>query len=84
MFPALAENIAHGAGSDGSPRSIMRVWMHSGGHRHNVLDPQLRQIGVGVFVGNWKDYENTSMYTADFGAIRRRTRIMGWESGRTT
>jgi uncharacterized protein YkwD len=71
-YSALAENIAYGAGFDGSPRSIMRAWIHSDGHRHNILDPQLRQIGVGVFVGNWKGYENTSsMYTADFGARRR-------------
>jgi uncharacterized protein YkwD len=70
-YLTIAENIAYGSGSDGNPRRIMRAWMHSDGHRHNILDPQLRQIGIGVHVGNWKGYELTSMYTADFGAKRR-------------
>jgi len=70
-YSALAENIANGTGSHGSPRRIMRAWMHSDGHRRNILDPRLRQIGIGVFVGNWKGREGTSMYTADFGAKRR-------------
>lgn len=69
-YSTLAENIAYGAGSEGSPRRIMRAWMHSEGHRRNILDPRLRQIGIGVFVGNWKGREGTSMYTADFGAKR--------------
>jgi uncharacterized protein YkwD len=70
-YSALAENIAYGVGSDGSPRHIMSAWMHSDGHRHNILDPRLRQVGIGVFVGNWKGYEGTSMYTVDFGTKRR-------------
>jgi uncharacterized protein YkwD len=70
-YSALAENIAYGVGSDGSPRRIMSAWMHSDGHRHNILDPRLRQVGIGVFVGNWKGYEGTSMYTVDFGTKRR-------------
>ena len=70
-FSTIAENIAYGAGAAGSPRGIMREWMQSDGHRHNILDPQLRQIGIGVHVGTWKGQKNTSMYTADFGAKRR-------------
>jgi uncharacterized protein YkwD len=67
----MAENLAYGSGSDGSPRRIMRAWMHSDGHRYNILDPQLRQIGIGVHVGIWKGHKHTSMYTVDFGAKRR-------------
>ncbi|HEX5849751.1 MAG TPA: CAP domain-containing protein [Rubrobacter sp.] len=70
-YSTLAENIAYGSGSDGSPSRIMRAWMRSDGHRRNILDPRLRQIGIGVFVGNWKGREGTSMYTADFGARQR-------------
>ena len=67
----IAENIAYGAGSAGSPRRIMLLWMRSDGHRRNILDPKLREIGVGVHVDNWKGQDNTSMYTADFGTRRR-------------
>jgi uncharacterized protein YkwD len=70
-YSAMAENIAYGAGTAGSPRRIMSAWMHSDGHRRNILDPQLRQIGIGVYVGNWKGQKNTSVYTVDFGAKRR-------------
>ena len=45
-FFTMAENIAHGSGSAGNPRRIMRLWMHSDGHRHNILDPKLRQIAL--------------------------------------
>lgn len=31
------ENIAWGSGSLGTPRSIFRAWMHSPGHRENIL-----------------------------------------------
>ena len=70
-YSTLAENIAYGAGSDGGPRRITRTWMRSDDHRRNILDPRLRQIGIGVVGGNWKGREGTSMYTADFGARRR-------------
>jgi uncharacterized protein YkwD len=70
-YITMAENLAYGSGSDGSPRRIMRAWMHSDGHRYNILDPQLRQIGIGVHVGIWKGHKHTSMYTVDFGAKRR-------------
>jgi uncharacterized protein YkwD len=53
----MAENIAYGSGSAGKPRRIMRLWMHSDGHRRNILDPRLRQIGIGVHVGTWKGHK---------------------------
>ena len=70
-YSTMAENIAYGAGTACSARRIMRAWMHSDGHRHNILDRQLRQIGIGVHVGTWKGQKNTSVYTVDFGAKRR-------------
>lgn len=48
---AVAENIAYGSGALGTPRSIVRAWMNSAGHRHNILNPQLRDAGVGVARG---------------------------------
>jgi uncharacterized protein YkwD len=47
----LAENIAWGSGSHGSPRFIVRQWMHSPPHRANILNPRIKDAGVGVAVG---------------------------------
>ena len=43
-FQAVAENIAFGP----APESIERGWMHSPGHRANILDPNMNAIGVAV------------------------------------
>ena len=40
----LGENIAAGTGS---PRQTMNAWLHSTGHRRNILDPDFRELGVG-------------------------------------
>ena len=48
----IGENLAWGTGDLASPRAIMAAWMHSPGHRANILQPQYRQIGFGVIAGN--------------------------------
>ncbi|MEU2718689.1 CAP domain-containing protein [Streptomyces sp. NPDC007205] len=52
-----AENIHH---RQGSPETIMADWMHSPGHRANILNPRLREIGIGVDSGG-------TYWTQDFG-----------------
>jgi uncharacterized protein YkwD len=39
-----AENLSRAASS---PSAVMDAWMGSPGHRSNILDPALSQIGVG-------------------------------------
>jgi uncharacterized protein YkwD len=63
---AFAENIAWGSGQLGSPQSIVEGWMHSAGHRHNILNGQYAELGVGVAVGTPEDYDGAT-YTTDFG-----------------
>jgi len=46
VFDNAAENIAAG---QGSATEVMSSWMHSKGHRANILDCSLTQIGVGVY-----------------------------------
>lgn len=65
-----AENIAGGSGAQGSPRDIHRNWMQSDGHRENILDRGLRQVGIGVAYGEYEDYDDYRMYTVDFGFRR--------------
>jgi uncharacterized protein YkwD len=43
-----AENIAHG---QPTPAAVTAAWMDSSGHRANILDCELRTVGVGVAEG---------------------------------
>lgn len=54
-----AENIA--AGQRG-PASVMDAWMHSSGHRANILNCDSKAIGVGVWKGS-----GGPVWTQDFG-----------------
>jgi uncharacterized protein YkwD len=66
----VGENIALGSDSDGTPESRMRSWMRSDGHRHNILNEEFREIGVGTRTGQYKSVEGVTMYTVDFGVRR--------------
>lgn len=56
----LAENL--GAGFV-SPRGVVRAWMRSAGHRRNLLDCRLREVGVGVVRAG----SGQLWWTQDFG-----------------
>lgn len=45
---AVAENLHQIAGS---VEEVMAGWLHSPGHRRNILDPIVSELGVGVAVG---------------------------------
>ena len=68
----VAENIGTGRGrADGSAMAVVREWMHSAEHRANILDPGLRDFGVGVARGDPLGAgRNSATYTLDFGARR--------------
>jgi len=42
------ENLAYGTGPEGSPAEIVDHWMHSPGHRENILRSTFTDVGVGV------------------------------------
>jgi uncharacterized protein YkwD len=42
------ENLAYGTGPEGSPAEIVDHWMHSPGHRENILRGAFTEIGIGV------------------------------------
>lgn len=66
-----AENIAVGKGDDGTPKAIVRGWMHSPGHRANLLDPHYRQLGVGFTHGlPGKKRAGGGTFTTVFGMRR--------------
>jgi len=53
-----AENLADG---QADPAAVMDAWMHSAGHRANILDCDLTRLGVGVAEGAGGPW-----WTADF------------------
>jgi uncharacterized protein YkwD len=57
-----AENIA--AGYD-TPAKVVDTWMHSAGHRANILNCDLHDIGVGYATADNADY--STYWTQDFG-----------------
>ncbi|MFE2144753.1 CAP domain-containing protein [Streptomyces sp. NPDC059456] len=58
----LGENIARGqADAD----AVMDAWMHSPGHRANILNCAFKEIGIGVHKGDGGPW-----WTQDFGASR--------------
>lgn len=48
---SAGENLAWGSGELGTPADIVDAWMHSPGHRANILRRIFRRAGVGVVVG---------------------------------
>ena len=66
---SLGENIAWGSGELATPDVIVRSWMHSSGHRRNILDRRFRNIGIGVASGAPDNVQGqpAATYTTDFG-----------------
>ena len=65
----VGENLAWGTGGRSTPKQILSAWMHSPGHRQNILTARFREIGIGVVdgvpVGRRAD---GATYTTTFGA----------------
>ena len=68
---SAGENLAWGAPGLGV-RKTVSLWMHSPGHRANLLSKDWNRIGVSIAhftnpVGYYKDYSGATITTADFG-----------------
>ncbi len=65
----IGENLAWGSGERSTPRSIVRAWMNSSGHRHNILTARFREIGIGVSDSAPQATANRgATYTTTFGS----------------
>lgn len=62
-----AENIAWGTGSLGTVRAIFSAWIHSPGHRENILG-RYSQIGIGLQEGALEGHEGARVWTQHFGS----------------
>jgi uncharacterized protein YkwD len=68
---SAGENLVWGAPGLGV-RKAVRKWMHSSEHRANILEPSWRRIGVSIVhvsdpLGEYSDYDEATIVTADFG-----------------
>ncbi|MEH3054868.1 MAG: CAP domain-containing protein [Patulibacter minatonensis] len=69
---SLGENIAWGTGQRATPAAIVDAWMHSPGHKANILTPSFKEIGIGIAAGapvaTAAAASAGATYTTDFGS----------------
>jgi uncharacterized protein YkwD len=64
----IGENLAWGSGALATPRAIVNGWMHSPGHRANILHAAFRDIGIGIKLGApGPGLVGGATYVTDFG-----------------
>lgn len=65
----VGENLAWGDGTIATPAAIVQMWMHSPGHRANILSHSYTEIGVGIAWGtpSGGSHDTGGTYTTDFG-----------------
>jgi uncharacterized protein YkwD len=68
----VGENLAWGSGDRSSPRLTVRAWMHSPGHKRNILTRRYLHIGIGIIPGAPASVggQPAATYTTDFGFRR--------------
>jgi uncharacterized protein YkwD len=72
---SAGENLAWGAPGLGA-RKTVTLWMHSPGHRANLLNKDWNRIGVSIVhvvdpLGEYADFGEATIATADFGRRSR-------------
>jgi uncharacterized protein YkwD len=64
----VGENIAWGSWDYATPKSIVNGWMHSPGHKANILNGRFHEIGLGVARGAPVGGQGRAgTYVTDFG-----------------
>ena len=67
----VGENLAWGETVKSSPAVIVSMWMKSPGHRANILEPDYREIGIGMAYDAPEAQpvpKQAAVYTTTFGA----------------
>jgi uncharacterized protein YkwD len=63
----LGENLAWGTGDLSSPKGVVDAWMHSAGHKANILKRDYKEVGIGIKLGVPSDDGVGATITTDFG-----------------
>ena len=66
----VGETLAWGYGAAVTPASRVRAWMRSRPHRVVLLDPDYRDVGIGIAAGRPDRGGDGVTYGADFGRRR--------------
>ena len=65
---SVGENILWGTGSYGTPRNAMNSWLHSTGHREDILTPGFRELGIGYLTGqSFQGHDDVTLWSQEFG-----------------
>ncbi len=66
---AMGENLAWGQSVLGTPAATVDSWMHSQGHRDNILNANFDEIGVGIVPGSPRGgaLDAGATYVTEFG-----------------
>jgi uncharacterized protein YkwD len=65
---SLGENLAWGSGGFSTPTATVSSWMHSKGHRENILRGKFKDVGIGIRLGApGQGLSGGATYVADFG-----------------
>ncbi|MDX6679181.1 MAG: hypothetical protein QOE31_3233 [Solirubrobacteraceae bacterium] len=66
----IGENLAWGEDSLATPRAVVNGWMHSEGHRANILNATFREIGIGIAPGTpgGSSPQSSATFTTEFGS----------------
>jgi uncharacterized protein YkwD len=67
---SVGEVIGWGAGSCGSPGTMVETWLGSSAHRSILLSSRWRHVGVGRVTGSFQGCSGAAVYTVDFGFRR--------------
>jgi uncharacterized protein YkwD len=70
----VGENLGWGEEAESTPAEMVRLWMHSPGHRRNLLRPNYRDIGIGLAYAAPEAQpvpKQAAIYTTTFGAGSR-------------
>lgn len=64
----IGENILWGTGSYGTPRQAMNAWLHSTGHREDILTPAFRELGIGYLNDqSFQSRSGVTLWSQEFG-----------------
>lgn len=67
----VGENLAFGSGQLSTPRVILQSWLDSPAHRANLLDPDYRELGIGIAPGTpTRGPGAGATFTTAYGVIR--------------
>jgi uncharacterized protein YkwD len=66
----LGENLEWGTGTMATPRGALDAWMHSPGHKANILRRGYRNVGIGIALGIPSGDGTGVTITVDFGTRR--------------